>query len=155
MKADPLFSTLDFSHVNRVQTGLFRQCFLTQSRQNLTSPVDSVISKAQGAGTIFNDDAVAGRLDHFAWAPVFSPQKINRPIPVQLTALDAFGDAFTNYVGSVLLLGTAAGGATNLGVVWFPQPETNDVVVRLSSGDSNAVAVSPEIVISMGSTSDV
>lgn len=83
---------------------------------NLSAPVDATIARAQGVGTITNDDLVAGRLDHFAWAPVFSPQIPRRPVQVSISALDAFGQLLTNFDGTVPLSAAAAGGGTNLGL---------------------------------------
>ena len=83
---------------------------------NLSGPVDATIARAQATGTITNDDLVAGRLDHFDWAPVFSPQIPNRPIPVSIIARDAFGQVLTNFTGTVPLSAATSGGATNLGL---------------------------------------
>ena len=191
---------------------------------NLSTPVDATIARAQAVGTITNDDLVAGRLDHFAWAPVFSPQIPRRALPVGLSALDAFGQLVTNFTGTVPLTAAASGGVTNLGlaptfagpfvggawagtisftnaggqvvlraddgqehiglsnpfdvlakfplalalpvaategagplinqsVVWFPQPETNDVRVPLTTTTSNLITVPDSVLIPAGQTS--
>jgi uncharacterized repeat protein (TIGR01451 family) len=191
---------------------------------NLSAPVDATIARAQGVGTITNDDLVAGRLDHFAWAPVFSPQIPQRSLQVSVSALDAFGQLVTNFTGTVPLSAATSGGATNLGLtpslagpfvggawagavwftntgtqvvlraddgqehiglsnpfnvlakfplavalppaategagsllnqgrVWFPQPETNDVEVALTTTNLNLIAVPASVLIPAGQTS--
>jgi uncharacterized repeat protein (TIGR01451 family) len=191
---------------------------------NLTAPVDATIARAQAVGTITNDDLVAGRLDHFAWAPVFSSQVPQRLVQASISALDAFGQIVTNFPGPVPLSAAASGGVTNLGLapsfaepfvggvwagtvsftntgaqvvlraddglehiglsnpfnvlakfplalalpaaaaegdeplvsqgaVWFPQPETNDVQVLLTTTNLNLIAVPDSVLIPAGQTS--
>jgi uncharacterized repeat protein (TIGR01451 family) len=82
----------------------------------LSNPLDATIARTQATGTITNDDLVAGRLDHFDWAPVFSPQIPNRLVPISISAKDAFGQVLTNFTGTVPLSAATSGGATNLGL---------------------------------------
>jgi hypothetical protein len=86
---------------------------------NLTAPVDATIGRAQGVGTITNDDLVAGRLDHFVLTPVFPLQIPQRPTPVSFTAMDAFEQVLTNFSATVPLTASTSGGATNLGLAPF------------------------------------
>ncbi|MBA4148927.1 MAG: DUF11 domain-containing protein [Verrucomicrobia bacterium] len=67
---------------------------------NLTLPSNATIANAQAVGTILNDDAVPGRLDHFAWDAVPSPRYNAWPFPVTLRALDYLGNPATNGVDS-------------------------------------------------------
>ncbi len=48
----------------------------------LRSPVNATLGRATATGTILNDDAVPGQLDHFGLSQVPSPQLAGRPIPV-------------------------------------------------------------------------
>lgn len=52
-------------------------------------------------------------VDHFDWDPIPSPQYVDIPFAVSLTARDAFGRAVTNFTGPVTLTG-AAGPAPTL-----------------------------------------
>lgn len=67
---------------------------------NLTLPFNATIARAQAVGTILNDDAVAGRLDHFAWDAIPPLRYKDWPFPVTLRALDYLGAPATNGVGN-------------------------------------------------------
>ena len=60
-----------------------------------------------------NADLLVNALDHFAWNPVPSPQLANVPFPVSITALDAFNQPDTNFIGSLTLRAVTAGRSTN------------------------------------------
>jgi len=73
----------------------------------LNSPVNATLGRAQGTGMILNDDAVPGRLDHFGFSAVPSPQIATRPIALVVTALDAFNIPVTNFTGPIAVSSTA------------------------------------------------
>ena len=68
---------------------------------NLTLPVNATIARTQAVGTIVNDDAVPGRLDHFAWDAIPSPRYKDWPFPVILRAVDYLGNPATNTLGTI------------------------------------------------------
>lgn len=70
---------------------------------NLGSALNGHITDFTGVGTILNDDGIAGQIDHFVWGSVASPQFMNEPFPVTITALDAFNNVLSNYPGPVNL----------------------------------------------------
>jgi uncharacterized repeat protein (TIGR01451 family) len=78
---------------------------------NLSEPTNAVPGRAQAVGTIIDDDAARGRLDHFAWSPFSSPQYTNVPFAVTITAADAGGNVVTGFVGTVALSVVAGNGA--------------------------------------------
>jgi uncharacterized repeat protein (TIGR01451 family) len=51
--------------------------------------------------------------DHFAWDPVFSPQVVNQPFAVTVSARDSFNRTVTNFTGSVALRGQLGAGIGN------------------------------------------
>lgn len=55
--------------------------------------------RSVATGTILNDDGVAGRLDHFDWSVIPSPQVLNTPFPVNITARDALGNVVSTFDG--------------------------------------------------------
>jgi uncharacterized repeat protein (TIGR01451 family) len=71
---------------------------------NLTSASNAIIAKAQGVGTIVNEDGM-GILDHFEWATIPSPQQTNVPFAVRITAKDFFGATMSNFNSNVSLRG--------------------------------------------------
>jgi len=58
---------------------------------NLQNPVNAVLARSSATGTIQNDDGLPGQVDHFAWSAVASPQLLEQPFAVTLTAKDAAG----------------------------------------------------------------
>jgi hypothetical protein len=48
------------------------------------------------------------QLDHFAWSPVASPQRVNHPFLATLTAQDTANATVTNLAGTVALSGTSS-----------------------------------------------
>jgi uncharacterized repeat protein (TIGR01451 family) len=68
---------------------------------NLTLPGNATIARTQAVGTIVNDDAVPGRLNHFVWDPIPSPRYKDWPFPVILRAVDYLGNPATNSPGTV------------------------------------------------------
>ena len=84
---------------------------------NLSNPVNGVLGRGQGVGTIINDDGLPGRLHHFAWNTIASPQFVNQPFGVMIGALDASNNPATNFNGTVNLSGFAGGsGGSNQAV---------------------------------------
>ena len=78
---------------------------------NLSEPTNAVPGRWQAVGTIIDDDAVHGGLDHFAWNAFASPQYTNVPFAVTITAADAGGNVVTGFDGTVALSGSSANGA--------------------------------------------
>src|ERR1051326_9319895 len=54
-----------------------------------------------------------GLLHHFGWGPIASPQLLNEPFPVVVTALDGFNTVATNFNGTVALTAVTGAGPTN------------------------------------------
>lgn len=88
-------------------------------RMLLTRAVNAAIEDGEGIGTIVNDDGLPGHLDHFTWSTISSPQIVNEPFAVTITARDRFGDVVPDYSGIVNLSAIAvsldAGGHDLLG----------------------------------------
>ncbi len=78
----------------------------------LSAPSNATLSKSQGTGIIFNDDGFPGKIDHFDWAPIASPQFVLTPFAVTITAKDFFGTTVSNFSGPVTLAGLNGGGAS-------------------------------------------
>jgi uncharacterized repeat protein (TIGR01451 family) len=73
---------------------------------NLTNASNASIGATHVAGTILNDDGIAGAIDHFDFAPINSPQRNHVPFPLSITARDAFGQTVTNFSGGVTVWGS-------------------------------------------------
>lgn len=88
-------------------------------RMLLSKAVNAAIEDGEGVGTIVNDDGLPGHLDHFTWSAISSPQIVNEPFAVTITARDRFGDVVPDYSGIVNLSAIAvsldAGGHNLLG----------------------------------------
>jgi uncharacterized repeat protein (TIGR01451 family) len=78
---------------------------------NLSEPTNAVPGRAQAVGTIIDDDAVRGQLDHFAWSSFASLQYTNVPFAVTITAAAAGGNVVTGFVGTVALSVVSGDGA--------------------------------------------
>ena len=72
---------------------------------NLSEVTNADLADGQGTGTITDDDGVPGQLHHFAFGTVASPQFVNQPFDVTVTALDAAGDPVRDYDGTPALRG--------------------------------------------------
>jgi uncharacterized repeat protein (TIGR01451 family) len=70
---------------------------------NLTSPVNGVLGRSQGVGTILNDDGLPGQIDHFTWSVIASLQYTDAPFGVTISAVDASNNLVTNFAGTVSL----------------------------------------------------
>ena len=79
----------------------------------LTSATYATLGTNQAVCMIIDDDAVPGRLDHFIFDPVPSPQFNSFPFPITLRAVDYLGAAVTNFSGSTLLIAQSAQFYTN------------------------------------------
>jgi uncharacterized repeat protein (TIGR01451 family) len=90
---------------------------------NLTSVSNGILSKAQGVGTILNDEGL-GVFSGFGWSEISSPQSTNIPIPITLTAQDFFGTPVTNFNGTVTLRGAI--GQPQIQGTLFPTNITHD-----------------------------
>jgi uncharacterized repeat protein (TIGR01451 family) len=75
----------------------------------LLSPVNAVLDRSQGRGRIVDNDNTPGKIHHFVWSPVVSPQGMGTAFPVTLTAVDAFGMLATNFNATATLGSLAAG----------------------------------------------
>ena len=87
--------------------------------------------------TILDDDALPGQVDHFDWAPISSPQFVNDPFAVTLTAKNAAGATVSNFTGPPSLSGmTPVLGQTNLLVKNDPHFSTGSFGFDTSLGYS-------------------
>jgi len=73
-------------------------------------------------------DVASGPLDHFEFAPISSPQSMNNPFEVTLTAVDANGYTVTGFGGSVGLGGWVGAGTGSAIVITECHEETPDYV---------------------------
>ena len=89
---------------------------------NLSEPFNATLGRAQGTGSILDDDA--GALDHFEWSAVPSPQYARAPFTATITARDAMNHTVSNFAGGVTLQGVAGGreAAVGSGTNAWPQP---------------------------------
>ncbi len=83
---------------------------------NLSNPVNGTLGRSQAVGTIINDDGLPGQVDHFVWNPIASPQYVNQPFAVTVSALDYSNNVVTNFTGTVALsaMGGSGGSLTNI-----------------------------------------
>jgi uncharacterized repeat protein (TIGR01451 family) len=75
----------------------------------LSNPVNATLGVSVGTGTIINDDGLPGKLDHFAWNPIASPQSVGVPFGVTINAQDAFNQPASNFTGFVNLTASTGG----------------------------------------------
>jgi len=83
---------------------------------NLSAPVNGVLVRSAGVGTIINDDGFPGQVDHFSWSNIPSPQYAGQPFAVTIGAQDASNSPVTNFNGTVALSGFANGNGTTQSV---------------------------------------
>jgi uncharacterized repeat protein (TIGR01451 family) len=69
----------------------------------LSNVTSGVIADGEGLVRLVNDDAPPGTADYFTWNVVSSPQYINAPFAVTITARDYAGNVATNFTGTVAL----------------------------------------------------
>jgi uncharacterized repeat protein (TIGR01451 family) len=69
---------------------------------NLSNPVNGTLGRTPATGTIINDDGFPGNADHFIWSAIASPQFVNQPFNVTITALDASNNVATNFNQTVV-----------------------------------------------------
>jgi len=86
-------------------------------RVTLSNPVNGVLGRSQAVGTIVNDDGLPGRVDHFVWSAVPSPQYVNQSFPVMITAQDALNATVAAFTNTVALRGQGGGGVTTNTIV--------------------------------------
>jgi uncharacterized repeat protein (TIGR01451 family) len=79
----------------------------------LTSATYATLGTNQAVCTIIDDDAVPGRLDHFVFDPVSSPQFNAYPFPITIRAVDYLGSAVTSFSGPTVLSAQSAQFYTN------------------------------------------
>jgi hypothetical protein len=70
---------------------------------NLLSVTGANFDRVQGIGTILDDEFGPGKVHHFAFSQIPSPQTTNRPFFVSITALDVSNSIVTNFSGDVAL----------------------------------------------------
>ena len=73
---------------------------------NLTNAINASIAATPISATILNDDGVTGVVEHFELSTVPSPQHLQVPIPLTITAKDTLGQTATNFSGGVTLWAT-------------------------------------------------
>ena len=69
--------------------------------------------------------AVVPQLDHFGWNTIGSPQSLNNPIAVTVTAQTAAGSTETNFAGTVNFRGFSGGGTSAM--LWSDGFENGDL----------------------------
>jgi uncharacterized repeat protein (TIGR01451 family) len=74
---------------------------------------NATIGRTPATGTIINDDAVAGRLDHFVWDAIASPRYMGWPFPVTLRGVDYLGSPATNINIAALVSARTENGLLN------------------------------------------
>jgi len=70
---------------------------------NLSNPTFANLGRAQGLGTILNDDALASGVSYFTWGTVAPTKLVNLSFAAAITARDAQGGVATNFNGAVTL----------------------------------------------------
>ncbi|MDB6112919.1 MAG: hypothetical protein JWR69_4669, partial [Pedosphaera sp.] len=126
----------------------------------LSNPVNSVLGRSQGAGTILNDDGLPGQVDHFVWNTIPSPQVTNYPFTTTITVLDAANAVVTNFTGLVnftttpasVLINPVVSGVFSNGL-WSGnlaiQSVATNLVLRANDGDGHVGLSNPfHIIIS-------
>ncbi|HEY6169414.1 MAG TPA: Calx-beta domain-containing protein [Verrucomicrobiae bacterium] len=76
----------------------------------LGGPTNVIFTSGLVTATILDDDGQAGKLDHFVWSSIASPQKTGAPFPVTITAIDGAGLPLTNYSGPAVLSARGSAG---------------------------------------------
>jgi len=79
----------------------------------MLTPTNAATVNTQAVCTILTDDG-QGVLHHFSWSPVASPQQVDRPFAVTITAEDAFNNPVTSFTGTVALGGGTGAVPTNI-----------------------------------------
>jgi uncharacterized repeat protein (TIGR01451 family) len=91
---------------------------------NLTSISNALGSRIQAIGTITNDDGF-GVLDHFVFDPIGSPQGVDLPFPVTITAKDFFGATVTNFNQTTEISGLIPSGRPTNYILGNVLPDNN------------------------------
>ena len=82
--------------------------------------------------------SVTASLDHFAWSPVSSPQSVNQPFGVTITAQNLYNATVTNFTGAISLQPSGNGASSNSGLILNGGFETgtltNWTLVKSTSG---------------------
>lgn len=84
-----------------------------ESFQFLFSVTNATALNTQAVCTIIADDGL-GVLHHFSWSPISSPQQLDTPIPVTVTAEDAFNSPIANFTSAVAFSGRVAPPSTTV-----------------------------------------
>lgn len=125
---------------------------------NLTSATNAVLAKAQGVGTIVNDES-SGTFDRFGWSAISSPQSTGTPMLVTVRAQDFYGNLISNFNGSASLRGavgqpqidgtlvpanivhdnTEAGGPYTFGLDFTPSVDMTVTHIRHYSGNKVSI----------------
>jgi hypothetical protein len=103
---------------------------LTLTNVQLSQAGNYSVAIANAYGSTNSSSAVLTvqlTLDHFAWAPIASPENAGQPFGVTITAQDQIGGTFSNFTGTVGLSGSvSSGGAGSTIVVTEIDPNTPD-----------------------------
>lgn len=102
---------------------------------NLLLVTGANLGRAQAVGTVLDDEPGPGKLHHFGFTSIPSPQTTNRPFFVSVTALDVLNNVVTNFTGPVALSFLAA--PTNLGTT-------------LLNGVPHTTATTPATAVTLG-----
>src|SRR5262249_48476740 len=89
----------------------------------LTAASNAKLARDHASATITT--AFPGQVDHFSWGSFSSPQSVGPPISASISAQDFFNNPTTNFTGTVVLSGSAAGG-----------PSTNSMFDNLAATGS-------------------
>src|SRR5207247_721341 len=92
---------------------------------NLSNPINGVLGRGQAAGTIINNNGLPGQLYRLSWSAISSPQLVNAPFGVTISALDYFNGPATNFNGTVNLSSTVGGGAVTNVILGNIAPTTS------------------------------
>ena len=72
---------------------------------NISNPTNVVISRGQAVATILDDDGQPGKLDHFTWDTISSPQAVNKPFAVRISACNVQGVVLADFTNTVAIEG--------------------------------------------------
>jgi uncharacterized repeat protein (TIGR01451 family) len=109
----------------------------------LSTPANAGLARKEAVGTILNDRGQPGQLDHFDWSIISSPQFVNMPFTVEISAMDAAGNPATNFSGYATI-----GGAGDSGPVSLTPSRAGPFTAGLWTGSLAVATESSNIVLS-------
>jgi len=98
------------------------------SVNDLMTNVSLTASKSGRTGTSNPFDVTHGPLDYFEWNPIASPQCLDLPFPVTITAKDTNGYTVIDYTNSVSIYGLVGEGTASTIVITEIDPSTPDFI---------------------------